>query len=250
MWIVNKHSIIFELDECERISIEIDQPLEDLECYCQTPIVFYKNTWTYPLSVEDIKENMDIFCDQLQQALNNELQLYPSINLPLGYMHNFYLKHCLEGYVDSDVNLVWTAGDVSESWIGTNFQLFGHKGLATWLYNDKEGSIVFEITPVYLEEYETISEHDKASFFDQWIKKYKSYIHRKIPKHIAYSWLRQSNLIRSYIDEKFYECECYRTGGKGIYQQCARAYGQDTRLSERFRIVWLQAKNMFLRFFE
>src|SRR6266478_4304797 len=131
------------------IVFEFDQEFESLDCYCEIPALFYKDGLIYFLSREDLVSNFTVFRNQLEQVLNNELKMHSSIIASLGYMYNEYLKHSIDGKCDGDFTFVSKSQEF-DHWIGTEYQLFGNDALATWLYNDENKNIIFEITPVYL----------------------------------------------------------------------------------------------------
>jgi hypothetical protein len=196
-----KHSgINFVFNGNEKIVLEIKKPIEQLYCYCETPIVFKLPGCDFLLSVDDIYENMLIFHKLLSQALCDEAPLHESIQSDIGYVYNSYMRHT---YSTKPVNdetpictLVYVKRDAIESWVGYNYNLWCHDCKASWLYNAADGSIVFEVTPVY--PFDTEDDKNGISY-EEWIKTYKPYLVRTIPRDVAEQWLMQANDILEQI---------------------------------------------------
>jgi hypothetical protein len=146
---MNKHSIIFAINDKEKIVLENEAPIEKLSCYCETPIILTQDKHTSLLSIEDIHSNMLAFRDQLTKALHNELKLHKSVAHNIGYAFNQYLEHEYNDDAQNDPNIVYVDRDGVDSWIGDDYQLFGHDLLITWLYNNDKGAIILESTPLY-----------------------------------------------------------------------------------------------------
>ncbi|HEV2917412.1 MAG TPA: hypothetical protein VGW78_06740 [Candidatus Babeliales bacterium] len=67
--------------------------------------------------------------------------------------------------------------------------------------SDKDGNIIFEITPHY--KYHFCEPDETPSFisYEEWIKDYKPYLIRVVPRDIAHQWLNQAREILNAIDE-------------------------------------------------
>jgi len=66
---------------------------------------------------------------------------------------------------------------------------------SSWFYNDKDGNIIFEISPSYPWEQTRDEERAADSNFipyAQWIKDYKVVVHRIIPKETLIQWNEQA----------------------------------------------------------
>ncbi|MBP9765436.1 hypothetical protein KBD08_03815 [Candidatus Babeliales bacterium] len=62
----------------------------------------------------------------------------------------------------------------------------------SWFYNDKEGNIIFEITPFYPWHYATKKECPDKIPYKEWIKNYQVTVRKVIPKETLIAWDKQA----------------------------------------------------------
>src|SRR5205085_11669823 len=86
----------------------------------------------------------------------------------------------------------------SEYWVGDKYRLWGYGSRGVWIYNSGDDSIIFEVTPAYAGGF---AYPQKCIPYNQWIKKYKPYLIRIIPRDVAQQWLEQCNAILKQIEE-------------------------------------------------
>jgi len=94
--------------------------------------------------------------------------------------------------------MVPTISGKSSYWIGLNYEIWETSNntnpyVTTWMYNDSEGNIIFEVTKFYkwsLRE----KEPEDLDFitYEEFIKDYKPLIHCIIPRDLAIEWLKQA----------------------------------------------------------
>ncbi|MBI2353314.1 hypothetical protein HYV11_03695 [Candidatus Dependentiae bacterium] len=125
----------------------------------------------------------------LKKALNNELALDNSIKKDLGFYLAKYHKNkknkCLKYKIGPDGY---------QYWIGFNYNVYNASSSYqqyTWIYNDKEGNIIFEITPSYTWSYNWIRDGEIFTKYSDWLKTYKPYMIKKISKETAQEWITQ-----------------------------------------------------------
>jgi len=184
-----KHEIIFTLNENEHFTIQAQDPIEKLHCCYKAPIVFFAENKSYLLTKFDMQRELEILRTLLRDALNNKLKLNDSIKGDIGYFYNQDAREDL-GSIYKKLKKHWLWSTSTE--------------IRTWLYNDNEDNIIFEITPAYPWLYYDPEEHPekKKGFipYDEWIKTYKPYVIRTIPKNIAEQWLKQTQYILKHIN--------------------------------------------------
>jgi hypothetical protein len=202
---MNEHAVIFILSNTERIVLEHAVPIDQLACYCETPVLLIQNTHKVILSVEDLHDTMLVFYEQLSQALLGKLRLHESIEADIGYVYNAYLEqlHHEESIykVHNKFTIVYVQRDGVDSWVGNDYKLWGYNSIASWLYNDTDGAIIFEVTPVYLGGFGDPERKAKAIPYEEWIKDYKPDLIRTIPHSVAQQWLEQANNILKIIEK-------------------------------------------------
>ncbi len=69
----------------------------------------------------------------------------------------------------------------------------------SWLYNDKQGNIIFKITPIYPWHNTTKKAHPEKISYKEWIKDYKPTIKTMIPKENISKWIEQAKELRGEI---------------------------------------------------
>jgi hypothetical protein len=226
------YDIIFKLNNDEKFIVELDNYLEKLPCYCFIPVVFFIKQQGYVLSDWGLPEVVQDMRNSLVKALKNELQLHESISRDIGYLENINFDHDNkqaeiadqrnEDYWQPHPDLVYMQDGVFFFWVGSIYKIWGHHNLATWIYNDKQGNIIFEITP----RYPGLFAEDKSVIkisFEEWMKTYKPFIVRIISPEVAHQWIEQADKVTTYIEEKWTKSEA-KVGDseKMVYEECPR----------------------------
>jgi len=131
--------------------------------------------------------------------LENELSLDTSINEDIGFMYNQYdyLFWTKDSIVVDD--FVHELSETTPVWVGMRYQLWMTKKYVTWLYNDNNGLIIFEVTPLYPFSYRNSSKEQDYITYKKWIKNYKSCLTRTISREVAQQWFEQANKIEIQI---------------------------------------------------
>ena len=65
----------------------------------------------------------------------------------------------------------------------------------SWLYNNKEGNIIFEITPFYPWHNVTKKANPEKISYKKWIKDYKAVVKTIIPKENLKQWITQAEEV-------------------------------------------------------
>lgn len=136
--------------------------------------------------------------DQLKLVLNKELFLHPSIKKNIGFYENQYRKK------EDRKNLIYENNEYGRFWIGVSYSLFSSCGKGnpdSWLYNDKDGSIVFEITPAYPWCYSEPEPDETFITYSEWMKTYQPYLKRVISKEVAQKWLVELQELTNIVEK-------------------------------------------------
>jgi hypothetical protein len=134
------------------------------------------------------KEDMYMFKDRLQKALLGVLGLDKSIK-DIGYAYNQYSHTiCMENSPVKDNFL-----HQDSYWIGVKYQIWASELCVTWIYNDGQANITFEVTPFY--PFMHLGAEMKQNYipYEKWIKDYKPCVIKKLSKKVAEKWLNQIN---------------------------------------------------------
>lgn len=175
--------IIFTLDSETRIEFLLQDPYDIINCCDWAQIVVQNTNQSYVLSSDVVRHNIHIFNYQLNKALHNELPLHPSLRQhDIGYLYNQELQE--------KSGLTYKKWQGRDHWVGHDYILW-ESLLTAWIYNDEQGGILFEITPVWSDNCTLVEYND----YDEWIQSYSPCLIKKIPKKIASEWLEQTNRI-------------------------------------------------------
>ncbi|HSC25153.1 MAG TPA: hypothetical protein VLB80_02955 [Candidatus Babeliales bacterium] len=218
------YDIVFVLNDTYKLVVNLEQPFEQLPCYCQMTISFYEDYKEYVLNFdEDLESSMDRFVKHLTKVLHNDFFLHESIKEDIGYLHNEYLKYALDNKNDEgrlNPDLVYE-GEF-DNWVGEYYQLWSYRQCAAWMYNDSDGAIIFSITPRYQGFFDSEEKLVTISSYEEWIKSYKPIIVCIISREIAYQWLEQAHKILTYIQDRFNVSIKDKDDNKIIYEDCPR----------------------------
>lgn len=198
---MKQYKITFTLNPAEKIIMISQDPFEKLRC-CYDILILYvqNNQQKFELYNDDILNGMRILKNLLQEALNRILQLHVSINLDIGFLYNEYCDYIWNKDLKRNNKFAYVKVENQEQWVGMRYHLW-EKDYISWIYNDKDGSIIFEATPLY--PYFSCEPEDGQNYipYDQWIQNYKPYLTRKIPKKVAQQWYKQAHNIIVQIEE-------------------------------------------------
>jgi hypothetical protein len=194
------NELICKLSEFESIKITVEENIDfnQIDFCCSEVQACFLNKQQHQLCIgqDTAGSFFTAFISNLKKNINNKLQLHESINQNLGFMEN---KYCHElPHQNPEFIMVPTSDNSSKYWVGANYKIWSTYNttkpmLAAWLYNDHDGQIILEVTPLYkwsffpdnLEDPEFIT-------YEEFMKDYKPLIHRVITLKVAIAWLDQA----------------------------------------------------------
>jgi len=193
---------VFKLDETRKITLEAHDPLMEIDCCYEGDLIFKQSEQSLILSDDVIRISMQLLILLLKRVLKNELSLDRSIIQDVGFIYNQYC-HFLWSEEELSVadNFLYEDGDKNKDWIGMRYHLWAGGNNVTWLYNDKSGAIILEVTPFYPYLHVDPNEEPKYVFYGEWIKDYKPYFITTIPKETAQQWLEQAESVVKQISD-------------------------------------------------
>lgn len=134
------------------------------------------------------------------QALHKKLLIDSSMIIDPGIVENQYY-HAVHKEEKYDIDSFRIEKDARglPYWIGHNYMLCGFRHRQTWLYNDKYGNIILEVTPSY---HSLIKRRKKKMSFTRWMDtKYKPILKRIIKKEVAEEWVILAKNMLSMIQK-------------------------------------------------
>ncbi len=202
------YDIIFALNDKESIVVELRIPFEDVPCYCLEHIFFVQEKQKYCVAYWELGDNIKRFHELLTHALENKLQLHESITKDIGYLENIEKKYCQKNPNTYDhtwkrsPDLTYENQENYFSWVGYKYQLWGYDNVATWIYNNKDGAIIFEITKRYPYLFTENKKNIKIAF-RKWMKSYNRLFVCIIPYEVAQEWSKKMSDIIDYMDNRW-----------------------------------------------
>lgn len=178
---------VFKLSNALQIIMVVKEPLNEIHCCTEAPIYLIHGDKRIVLSKDSIRENMQVLSNVLKRALNDELRLHESIKKDIGYLLNEEFQ--------GNAGLTYKKLEGRDHWVGFIHLIWSYH-IATWIYNDEEGKIIIEFTPVY----EGHFKDDHSINYAEWLKDYKPYLITKISKETAEEWLIQADSILEQIE--------------------------------------------------
>jgi hypothetical protein len=182
-----KKELIFKLGEKNKLIFLLDIPIKKW-LSCDFIKVYFKDNKYLLLRDDHISDTLFILSSVLKKALKNELQVHESIVVDIGLIWNKELH--------GDLGLIYEKNkEQQQFWVGLRNLLWCTPGnikpsLATWLYNDKDGNIIFEVTPTYYWNFiDPLPDEQDYIIYEEFIKNYKSLLIEKISKETAEEWI-------------------------------------------------------------
>ncbi|MGZ6254559.1 MAG: hypothetical protein ACXWL5_01045 [Candidatus Chromulinivorax sp.] len=186
---MNNSNFTFKINNTEQIIIQIDEYPHD------TPYCFYNANFFIIIKNKKIKlcsfslqSYIDKFISILNENLLNKKQLPYHLPKDIGYLWNLY--------INADNNTQLSYADQEYTFLD-NYYIW-YSTFTTWIYNDKKGHIIFEITPSYPHTY---SQNFSYQNFLTWMQNYKPLFKTIIPNHVAKQWIEQAQEILDTIDK-------------------------------------------------
>ena len=197
---MNQHKITFSLNIHTKITIELEDALSTYHPYSNATVILTHNQQDLILCDGSLYENSDRLRELLSDALYNKLPLHKSINQDIGFLYNQYCD-----FIRNPATLVNSHFECIQSgpidyWVGDYYHLWAKK-YVSWIYNNNDGDIIFEVTPFYPYSYCDPQTEPNFITYDQWIKTYQPYLIATFSKETAQEWLDQTKCIIKTIDE-------------------------------------------------
>lgn len=198
---MEKQNFLFLLNEADSLTMELHIPLDKVDCCYEESIVFIYNKKKIILCHQAVKDSMYALSIVLKKALEKDLFLHNSIKYDIGYSYNEYSYYLCAGNSIIKDTFFCEMLENSSIWVGMRYYLWAGNDLVSWLYNDHEGAIIFEVTPFYPYMYPGAEEELNYISYEKWIKNYKPYFIRTISRETAEEWLEKAHFIVEQIDK-------------------------------------------------
>lgn len=196
---MNRNEIIFPLNVAEKIIFSFEDDLNDIDYCYQVPVFLDLGLRKVTLANVFVSDAMEKLINSLELALKNELLLHASIKQDIGYVYNEYSGNELLQDRSSFVDI---HSNGKSFWVGYKYYLWSsclrEFSCVSWIYNDVNGNVVFEVTPLYVPC--DLEEELNCMSYGEWIKGYKPYVIRKISKEMVREWLDNAYYLMSQID--------------------------------------------------
>lgn len=196
---MKNETIIFSLNESEGLELILKQPLATLDCCGKTQILFFQGNNRILIGNDTLLYLLNSIIGILEEALADNLYLHESINHNIGYLYNRYCD-ALWNEKPEIKQFVYQYQGNSKMWVGNEYHLWSATGVGSWIFNNNNGDIIFELAPLYPYKYHD-PEKTNTILFESWIQDYEPYLIRTIPIPVAEQWLEQAQKILNIIIE-------------------------------------------------
>lgn len=189
----------FTINSHEKIEIKLFHSYDQIHC-CYHPQIYFMR-YNHKLSInkhEDFREIAEQFIRLLKSALENKSSL-PDTVQDLGTLANHH-------HTPKDPKNYYQTDEHDQASNTLNkYQLSSHEYFA-FLYNDKDGNIILQISPEYPFQNKRKKQMPSYNNFLRWMRKsYKQTIIRMIPRATAQEWLAQAHQISAIINNNIHE---------------------------------------------
>jgi hypothetical protein len=190
---MTKYEITFFINDIAKIIIPLKDPVEFLGPIYIEKILLIFSKHKALISKTTIYHDMLHLSNLLKKALNQELFLDRYTKNNIGYLHNEYLYKSVNHLTNDNVD-----------WKGYDYSLWSARNkltsLDSWIYNSTDGSIVFEVTPVYPYLFSEPEEEPDYIPYEEWIKTYKPYFITILSRETALQWIEQADKIIGMVE--------------------------------------------------
>ncbi|MBP6869623.1 hypothetical protein KBC04_01970 [Candidatus Babeliales bacterium] len=217
------NEIVFNCSMLEFIKVVSEEEFHfaKIDFFCsKVTVYFVSHNNEFIIGQESAVEIFQSFIGNLKKTINNNLQLDKSIIKNLGLMENQYWNE--SQFQKKEFIMVNSSDGSSKYWIGSRYEIWnfngkGSQSINVWLYNDDNGNIIFEVTPLYQWSF-LPDEPENPDFqtYEEFMKDYKPLITRVIPRQVAIEWLGQAMKVYRglFPTEELYIDFCKKLGWK------------------------------------
>lgn len=198
---MNQYSITFPIKNTLSIVIDLEEPIENVHCCYHAPIVLLDNNQKTILSDTVVQDNVHSLQNLLMKVLNSSLKLHKSITKDIGYLENEYYDLHFNNMLKDNLDLFYKQLNGGDFWIGEDYKLWGCDSSSSWLYNDEQGNIIFEVTSVYPGRFGDSEKQNYAISYEKWLKNYMPQLITAIDRNIAQQWLEKVNHLSKQIEK-------------------------------------------------
>ncbi|MBA3535849.1 MAG: hypothetical protein H0T84_04455 [Tatlockia sp.] len=193
------NNIILKIDNTIFIEAILPCPLTKLEGCEEVIITLYNEEQSYLLyeshciqmAVEDLNYS-------IKEAINNKLQLHPSIIKDIGHLANEYFQ-------DKEEDLFFCY-ELRKIWVGMGYLLWDSREVGIWIYN-KNSEIFLEITPFYRWHFVDPKEGEDFLTYQEFLKNYQPHLIVKLSKEVALEWLNKTEELLSIMKGNYEQCK-------------------------------------------
>jgi hypothetical protein len=115
----------------------------------------------------------------LANVLEGKAVYDKTVNGDLGFLYNQYREEIIDSFIGFDYSFL------------AKFDREVGSAVESWLYNDKEGNIIFEITPLYPWNDPVLRKDPRRVTYKKFMKNYKPILQTIIPKESIRQWIKQ-----------------------------------------------------------
>ncbi len=177
----------------EHAKIRIQQPAKNytFDWYDEANFIMQYYQHQYILERTHVKSAIEAFKEYLNNTLQNNHQLNSYLTDNIGYYWNYALnqKYKHDQIFGDDYDIL------------NNFNIWSRYNQSTFLYNDHQGNVIFEITPLYPYTYAYGKKKRTYGYFLKWMQSYKPTFKSVISKETVLKWIEQTQEILDIIDE-------------------------------------------------
>ena len=150
---------------------------------------------------------LDKYAYHMQQCLDNQISIQKELgkDIDLGLLWN-------ENW--QKISLAEDAGKPLENWdwiadntIFLQCKTNSNNSCNTFLYNDEQGNIIFEISAAYPWFFEDAPSPELNISYDDWLPKYKILYKTTISRKVAQQWVKQFNELYEKLDANMICCK-------------------------------------------
>ena len=189
--------LILKLSDLESIKVIPNDNIDFSEMHmcCYEVKVYLVSEFELRIGQETVGEVCELFINRFKKAINNNLKLHESLIEDLGLMYNEYSQ--ISFHDKSKFFMIASSNSKINYWVGSQYEIWStyadaNPYVTTWLYNDDQGNIIFEVTPFYRWSMQEVELKDPEFItYEEFMKDYKPLIKRVIPREIAIEWFEQ-----------------------------------------------------------
>lgn len=204
----------FFLNNAEYVAIECEDinSTDDLVLWADWVKIFFISKSDKTKLFHDYPgEALHLFKVALSQVLNAKVDC--------GYLQNYDIGFLYNDYNREEPLFIQDQRHKNKFVTSSLFESTGDYTVSTWLYQNEQEELIFEVTPNYPWTYRDPDPDEHFIEYEEWMKNYKPLVKRVLSPEVVKQWTKQLDELYAKVKENDERLRCKGPGCQECLKQ-------------------------------